>query len=266
MCLSSGGDGGRQSSPVWLCVLYEGPGQHFPWGDEFSRARWWFTQRLQSGAVSSAHTVSHICSQSFILYIVHNCKIEANIRKRDRIRNDPHLRSVYTGISLKLRRSTWMSRTITAQCLQRRKTSKVQTPTTMQNTQMITAQPVNQLYPEILAGPQPLIDICPVYQQTLNPHIRKWKSLFIISLYLFLMECNGLTSLVLKGSPLCWRLYMTKVCSSTCKTWRGGCRLHTFCLYIKHYSAWFESTGRIVSLTTKIISHLQIFKWSWEQM
>lgn len=91
----------------------------------------------------------------------------------------------HAGISLKSKRSTWTPRTTTARCLQRRMTSKVQTPTTMQNTQMITAQPVCQLYPEILADLQPLDD--PVYQQTLTHENERSDSLFIISFYLFLL-------------------------------------------------------------------------------
>lgn len=102
---------------------------------------------------------------------------------------------VFTGISLKLKRSRWRPRTIMAPCLQRQKTSTVQTPTTTQSTAKSRDSP-RHLTPSTA-------EIRLLTQKSYSCIFSFWEQPFI---YCFdwpvSVVCNGLTSLVLKGSSV----------------------------------------------------------------
>lgn len=112
--------------------------------------------------------------------------------------------SVFAGISLKSKRSRWRPRTTMAPCLQRQKTSTVQTPTTTRSTPKSTTRPASRGSPrhlahstaEILTHPSALLSICPAHHQTRRILMQKTAAdffpfgnnhLFIVSIYLFLL-------------------------------------------------------------------------------
>lgn len=178
--------------------------------------------------------------------------------------------SVFTGISLKLRRSRWRLRTTIAPCLQRQKTSTVQTPTTTRSTPKSRDSPHHLTHStaEIPADPSAFLDICPVHHQT--PDSEKFQlQLFLLGTTLYLlfrytcfccMQWFDLTGT--KGLLCVW-----KGRPSAFRGQRGRCRLHViFGLYIKHYGTWTESNaylkGKMVSLSTEENSHLWVFKLS----
>lgn len=155
-----------------------------------------------------------------------------NLLKSD-FRFDPgwRERSVFTGISLKSKRSRWRPRTTMAPCLQRQKTSTVQTPTTTSTTRPASRGSPRHLTrstAEILTHPSALLHQT---HKTDSCNFSFWEQPFI---YCFdvpvSVVCSGLTSLVLKGSSV-----FEKVAHQLAEDKRGHCRLHIiFGLYIKH--------------------------------
>lgn len=106
-------------------------------------------------------------------------------------------------ISLKSKRSRWRPRTTMTPCLQRQKTSTVQTPTTTSTTRPASRgspRHLNRSTAEILAHPSALLHQT---HKTDSCNFSFWEQPFI---YCFdvpvSVVCSGLTSLVLKGSSV----------------------------------------------------------------
>lgn len=144
-------------------------------------------------------------------------------------RFDPGWRewSVFTGISLKSKKSRWRPRTTMTPCLQRQKTSTVQTPTT---TSRGSPRHLTHSTAEILLHQTQKTDSC---------NFSFWEQPFIYCFDVPVSVVCSLTSLVLKGSSV-----FENVAHQLTEDKRGRCRVHViFGLYIKHYGTWTPSTA-----------------------